>query len=398
MKIVLSTIGKFHTFDLARELHARGALHAVFTGYPRLKLRSERLPQELIHTFPWLHAPYMGLAHRRLLGRRAIRLWEYLDRITLDRHVSAHMPECDVFVGLSSSALYSGKTAHARGAKYVCDRGSSHIRTQDRLLREEHARWGMKFLGIDPRIIDREEAEYAESDRITVPSTFNLKSFTEQGVPPTKLRRIPYGVDLTRFHPTGTPDLKQFDILFVGGMSLQKGVPYLLQAYARVQHPKKSLTFAGTPNLEIIELMKRRSLWPDDARVLGHVPQHRLNDVMSRSHVLVLPSIQEGLAMVQAQALACGCPVVGTLHTGAEDLFEDGVEGFIVPIRQPEKIAERLQEIADDTSLRLGMSEAGIARVKRLGGWSVYGGQAMALYEELVSNSGLSVAAYEGAS
>ena len=54
---------------------------------------------------------------------------------------------------------------------------------------------------------------------------------------------------------------------------------------------------------------------------------------MSRSHVMVLPSIEEGLALVQAQALACGCPVIGTRHTGAEDLFSDGNEGFIVPIR-----------------------------------------------------------------
>ncbi len=89
-------------------------------------------------------------------------------------------------------------------------------------------------------------------------------------------------------------------------MSLRKGVQYLLQAYARFQHPRKSLTFAGTVAPDFIEMMKRRSLWPDDARVLGHVPQPRLKDLMSRSHVLVLPSIEEGLAMVQAQAMACG--------------------------------------------------------------------------------------------
>jgi starch synthase len=118
-------------------------------------------------------------------------------------------------------------------------------------------------------------------------------------------------------------------------------------------------------------------------RLLGHVPQPQLKDVMSTSHVLVLPSIEEGLAMVQAQAMACGCPVVGTYHTGAEDLFTDGVEGYIVRIREPDQIAERLQRIADDATLRSRLSVASLERVKRLGGWHAYGTSALATYESV---------------
>jgi len=106
---------------------------------------------------------------------------------------------------------------------------------------------------------------------------------------------------------------------------------------------------------------------------------------MSRSHVLVLPSIEEGLALVQAEAMACGCPVIATDHTGAEDLFEDGTEGFIVPIRHADAIAARLQQLADDPDLRARMSEACIARVRRLGGWHEYGSRALAAYESLLT-------------
>jgi glycosyltransferase involved in cell wall biosynthesis len=389
MQVVLSTIGKFHTFDLARELHAHGALQAIFTGYPRFKLPSEQLPADVIHTFPWVHAPYMGFRYRRFLGKRANQLWEYLDKITLDRYVSARMQECDVFVGLSGSALLSGQAAQARGAKYVCDRGSAHIRTQDQLLREEYALWGVEFAGIDPRVIDLEEAEYAASDVITIPSAFSLQSFIQQGVSIKKLRRLPYGVNLERFHCTAAPDVRRFDVLYVGAMTLQKGVQYLLQAFTRLRHPAKSLTFAGAPNPEFVSLMRQHSLWPHDAKVLGHVPQHRLKDVMSRSHVLVLPSIQDGFGMVQAQAMACGCPVVSTEHTGAADLFYDGREGFIVPIRQPDSLADRLQRLADDPALRSRMSAAAVVRVKQLGGWRDYGNQALSIFESLTA-SGLS--------
>ena len=382
MKIVLSTPGKFHTFDLARQLHARGALQAIFTGYPRFKLRNEQLPEASIHTFPWIHAAYMA-APQHMLGRTIKRQWEYLDRRTLDLHVSRRLPPCDVFVGLSGSALRSGKVAAERGAQYVCDRGSTHIRTQNRLLLEEHTLWGQPFHGIDPRIIELEEAEYAQAHCITVPSSFNVQSFVEQGVPPAKVKLVPYGVDLSRFRPTARPAEDRFAVLFAGGMSLRKGLPYLLQAYSLLRHSRKSLTLAGAVNDSFIRLMKQRRMWPDDVQVLGHVPQHKLKDLMSRSHVLVLPSIEEGLAMVQAQAMACGCPVIASENTGARDLFEDGKEGFIVPIRDPQTLTARLEALAGDSTLRHRMSEASLALVKSLRGWHDYGERAVAVYKGL---------------
>jgi alpha-maltose-1-phosphate synthase len=387
MKVVLSTIGKFHTFDLARELHAQGALESIFSGYPSIKLRAERLPANRMHSFPWLHAPYMALRPQRHLGVWLTQLWEYLDRVSFDRYVSRRMPNCDVFVGLSGSALKSGLAARAHGAKYVCDRGSSHIRAQEQLLREEHELWGFSYAGIDPRIIDREEAEYAAADCITVPSTFARESFISKGVAPDKVRRIPYGVNLDKFRSVAAPLAGHFDVLFVGGMTLRKGVQYLLKAYAALQHPKKSLTLAGAPDPHFIDQMKRRNLWPADVQLLGHVSQQRLKEVMSRSHALVLASIEEGLAMVQAQAMACGCPVIGTDNTGAADLYENGKEGFIVPIRQPELIAERLQTMADCAPLQEQMSKASLARVAHLGGWSSYGLEALKTYESLLSSS-----------
>jgi glycosyltransferase involved in cell wall biosynthesis len=385
MRVALSTIGKFHTFDLARELHAHRALQAIYTGYPRFKLRGERIPADLIHTFPWLHAPLMGFRYGRLLGTRFNRLLNYLDRITLDEFVSSQLPECDVFVGLSGSALRSGRRAQARGAKYVCDRGSSHIRTQDRLLREEHDLWSLRYEGIDPRVMELEENEYAAADCITVPSTFSLRSFVESGVAQPKLRRLPYGVDLSTFEPRGQPDPARFDILFVGGMALRKGVPYLVQAYRKLRHSAKSLTFVGSASPALMAALKARGQWADEARVAGPIPQPALKDIMSRSHVLVLPSIEDGFGMVLAQAMACGCPVIGSFNTGTPDLLTgEGREGFTVPIRNSDAIAERLQQMADDPALRTRMSEAAIARVKQLGGWRDYGNEALAIYAALL--------------
>ena len=86
MKVVLSVLGKFHTFDLARELHARGALGRLFTGYPRFKLRKEGLPAQLLDCYPWVNAPYLAFPRREKLGATLLRGWEWLNCITFDAY------------------------------------------------------------------------------------------------------------------------------------------------------------------------------------------------------------------------------------------------------------------------------------------------------------------------
>lgn len=384
MKVALSTIGKFHTFDLAYQLYQLGALSAIFTGYPRFKLKAEQIPQTLIHTFPWIHAPYMRMPYRESLPKWLIEQWEYFDKVTLDYYVSRNMPNCDVFVGLSSSAILSGEKAHKMGAKYVCDRGSSHIKTQDNLMREEHAVWGVPYEGIDPRVIAREESEYAAADCITVPSIFSERTFVDQGISAQKIKRIPYGVNLNNFYPLGEQDPNEFNVLFAGGMSLRKGIPYLLKAFQKLKHPNKKLVFAGAISPSLVALMRANKLWDENISLLGHLQQSQLREQMSKSHVLVLPSIEDGFGMVLAQAMACGCPVIATSNTGAEDIIDDGKNGFIVPIRNVSSLAEKLQLLADNKVLHQEMRLASINKVREIGGWVDYGKKALSVYQGLI--------------
>lgn len=386
MKVALSTPGKFHLFDLARELHAREALAGICSGYPRFKLRGEHLPPEKIHTYPWIKTPYMAFKWRDRLPRRVVADWENLIARSFDSWTSRYLPACDVFVGLSGSALNTGRRVQQRGGRYVCDRGSAHIRFQDRVLREEHDRWGLEYQGIDPRTIEREESEYEQSDAITVPSGFAWKTFVDEGIPEKKLHRLPYGVNLTRFEPVSSPAKERFDVLFVGGMSLQKGIPYLVKAFIALNHPAKRLHLVGMPSERLIEALKRKGLWDSQIEVVGHVPQYQLKHLMSKCHVMVLPSVQDGFGMVMAQAMACGCPVIASEHTGARDLYEDGLEGFVVPIRDADALAQRLQQLADDPALRDLLSARSLARVQGLGGWSEYGDRAFQIYRSLVAS------------
>jgi starch synthase len=385
MKVVQTVHAKYHHFDLARQFHRQGMLAAIFTGYPRWKLRDEGLPPDKIRTFPWLRTVLMAQYRHGLVNPWLDRQLNWLAGQTLDAHVAARLPECDVFVGISGAGLKTSAVVKRRGGHYICDRGSAHIGFTERILREEFKRWNQTLPAFDSRMVAKEEHEYAAADVITVPSQFCVRSFVEMGVPAGKIRRLPYGVELGRFRPTTSPASDRFEVLFVGAVSFQKGVPYLLGAFERLKHPRKRLRLVGAVSEEMKAFLRERKF--DGVEFVGAVPQPELVPMMSASHVLVLPSIQDGFGLVLGQAMACGCPVICSTHTAGEDLVRDGVGGFVVPIRDPGAIAERLEQLCQDPELRGRMSRAALKRVRQLGGWDEYGTQYGQLCRQLAERS-----------
>jgi glycosyltransferase involved in cell wall biosynthesis len=381
MRVVQSVHSKFHHFDLARQLHRRGMLEAIFTGYPRWKLKDEGLPGDKIRTFPWLRTLIMAKARFGLENRWFDRELNWRAALMLDAYVASRIPDCDVFVALSGAGLKTGSLVRRRGGRYICDRGSTHIRFAERMMAEEFERWSQRCPGIDPRPVAREEEEYSTADRITVPSEFCVRSFIEMGVPPGKLRKVPYGVELSRFRKVADPPRDRFEVLFVGQGSFRKGVPYLLDAFEALKHPRKRLRLVG-PMLQEMKTFLRDKHF-EDVEFVGGVPQSDLAPILSSSHVMVLPSVDEGLAMVLGQAMACGCPIICSTNTGGEELLSGALSHFIVPIRDSAAITARVEELCQDHELRSRVSEACLEKVRHLGGWDDYGSRYAAVCREL---------------
>ncbi len=383
MRICQTVFGVFHSFDLARELHRRNHLERIFSTWPWRRLQREGLPKELVGTFPWIHTPDFLLARLGLMTRWLDDQASYANALAFDEYTLRAIPDCDALIAISGSALKTGRLVQKRGGKFICDRGSSHSRYQEELLAEEYRRWNVETAPNDPRDIVREEAIYAEADAITVPSTFALESFVEMGVAREKLHRIPYGVRLDRFSPVMEPPSDRIEFVFVGSVSLRKGIPYLLQAFARLQHPRKRLRIVGSVSREIQPVLAR--LPTENVEFLGLLPQAELPAILSGSHAFVLPSVEEGLALVQAQALASGCPVIASRNTGSEDLYTNGVEGWIVSPRDVDALAAAMQMLADDPTLQQRMRSAALTRVASLGGWQTYGDRWEQLLLQLTS-------------
>ena len=281
----------------------------------------------------------------------------------------------------STFGLRAIRRAKARyGALTVCDHGSSHIRIQDELLREECVRCGVADSRVDPRYIAKQEAEYDEADVVLVPSTYSRQSFVQAGVDPDKVVTVPYGVRLENFFPAQKRD-DVFRVLCVATLSVRKGIRYLLEATSRLALPNSEVVLRGATLPVSRQLLARYEgqfrLHPPASR---HT--HELRDLYSQASVLVLPSIEDGFGLVMSEAMACGVPVIATTNTGAPDLITDGTDGFVVPIRSATAIGERIEYLYSHPEERAAMGRAALEKVRSLKGWQHYADQVLDTYRE----------------
>lgn len=377
MKVCLCSPGRFHGFDLAAQVARLGHLARLYTGYPVWKV--DGVPRELVSSFPWLIGPMMLL--NRHNHEMAARL-KWLASELFDCWAMHALERCDVLHFSAGSGLRTLRGAKRRyAAVTVCDRGSTHILEQEALVAEEYDRWGVPRRPVSRRIVDKQLQEYQEADVIVVPSTFVYNSFVRHGVPCDKIAKVPYGVDLRVFRPIPKTD-NVFRVIYVGVISFGKGIPYMLEALAPLRLKDFEIWLVGPVQQETRRFIET---YRDSIKLFGFVPRNELYRYYSQASVFVIASIDDGLPTVMAQAMACGLPVVATDRTGAEDLFTDGVEGFIVPARSPEAIREKVIHLYEHPQEREEMALAALRRVRALRGWNHYGEQMVSVYRHALS-------------
>ena len=297
-----------------------------------------------------------------------------------DAFAAKTLKKSDIYVGWAGYALKTLRRAKQLGAKTVLERGSSHIEYQQEILREEREKFGIKVRGVHPKMIKKELQEYDEADYITVPSSFVKRTFLEKGFPETKLIQVPFGVDLSAFHQIPKTD-NVFRVIFTGGMMLRKGVHYLLQAFSELKLPNSELLLIGTMNDEMKPFFKK---YEGCYRYIGHVPRKYLHKYYSQGSVFTIMSIEEGLALVQPQAMACGLPVICTTNTGGEDIVRDGKDGFVIPIRDVGALQEKLLYLYENQDIRDLMGQSAKERVRTGFTWDDYGKKTIKEYERIL--------------
>jgi glycosyltransferase involved in cell wall biosynthesis len=366
--VTVAGLAGTHPLDLARQMSARHILAAYYTTLPRSRTPGVSAP--VIHR----HLLLLGALHAFSRGWLPVseqtvgRLVEH----EFDRWASGRLVEADIVHAVAGIGRRLRIAARQRfGALTVCDSGTTHARFHEALIDAEHAAWRVAPPVWDQKRLASIEEEYAESDLIVAPSRFAYDSFVSRGIAPEKVALVPYGVDTELYRPVPKPD-RVFRILFVGALSLRKGIQYLLEAVSSLKWRDAEFIIRGGETPESETLLKRYTGSIPLTRVPAQ-PRRELKNLYSSASVLVLPSIEDGFGLVISQALACGTPVIATTHSGGPDVIEHGVNGFVVPPRDPRALADALTRIHDEPSLLDQMRVEARRRVERARGWSQYG-------------------------
>jgi glycosyltransferase involved in cell wall biosynthesis len=265
----------------------------------------------------------------------------------------------------------------------LLERGSSHILYQNKILAEEYDLFSYKKNPIDPKIIQKEIREYNLADYIVVPSEFAKRSFIDHGINKNKILKIPYGVNLKQFNRSFLKN-KEFTIICVGTVSLRKGSYYLMKAFKELNLTNSKLIFVGTIDPEIQQIIKP---FVNDSNInfIGHVSQNRLKEFYSTSHISVICSIEEGMAMVQAQAMASGVPLICTTNSGGEDIVDENVNGFICPIRDVEYLKEKISFFYNNRNILKLFSDNAYNKAQNFLSWDNYGKRVSEEYKKLAT-------------
>src|SRR3989344_3191877 len=270
MRVIISVPGRFSLFGLAQQLLKRDYLEQLITSYPKFEVKKYGIPKEKVSSI--LIKEVMLRGWQKLPGfLQNIYNPQCLIHQIFDKSAANRLRKADIISGGSSVFLHTLRKAKEMGMITIVEHGSSHIVYQNDILKEEYEKFGMKikpFYLPHPKIIEKELQEYKEADYVSIQSLFVKRTFLEKGFPEKKLIHIPYGVNLLALRQVLKTD-NVFRIIFAGGMSLRKGVHYLLQAFSELNLPNSELMLIGTINDEMkpffkkYNVMKRNPKYPN---------------------------------------------------------------------------------------------------------------------------------------
>jgi glycosyltransferase involved in cell wall biosynthesis len=294
--------------------------------------------------------------------------WVFWHNAQFDRWVASHLPKFgNLAFGYESSSLLTFRRARELGLPCVLYQPIACAEKAVALLDEERERFPaladtLRYNWFPQEELERRREERNLADAIFCASNFTKQSLVQVGIPAKKILVEPYGVDQTVFAPSEEKFFR-FSVIWASSYTQTKGIGYLLEALAREPVPGIELVLAGYPyGTDAV------ALYEDRVRVrrLGHITRRELGQVMGRCHAHVFPTLLEGFGRNIIEAMASGLPVITTANSAGPDLIEDGVTGFIIPIRDVDAICEKLAWVSDNPEAALEMGQRARERVSSL--------------------------------
>jgi glycosyltransferase involved in cell wall biosynthesis len=273
-------------------------------------------------------------------------------------------------------ALDSFRAAKKMGVKCLYDHPVAHWRTVRSIMSEEaqlQPDWLETLPGFKDSLekLERKDLELQHADRIYVASEFSRSSLSGCPFPIAPIVVNSYGAPYRASMSSRLPAQKKpndpLKILFVGGLHQMKGISYLLEAKKQLGS-MVSLTLIGAL---LTNKCRALNLGLSSNRWISGMPHDEILAQMREHDLFVFPSLCEGFGMVITEALSQGLPVITTPHTCGPDVISDGVDGFIVPIRNPQAIVEKVELLYRNRDRLEEMSLAALQKASQLT-WGAY--------------------------
>jgi glycosyltransferase involved in cell wall biosynthesis len=284
-------------------------------------------------------------------------------------------PTPTIVHGFEGTALRFLMMGHRLGARTVLDSPSAH-----ELASQLHIESGG-----DPELIRRTtekvRSERAAADIILAPSDFVVDRLVEGGVQASRIVHIAYGADLPPrrvVRPRTT-----FTALFVGRVTAAKGVPDLLDAWARFNRRPAQLVVVGAPLPEAAPWTKHPAA---EVSFRGHLSGPDLAQAYADADVFVFPTRGEGSARVVYEAMAAGLPVVTTRQAGS--VVTDGFDGMVIEAGDREALLYALQQLFDNPAEAARMGGSARETIEQKYTWPEYRRKIAALYQDISSGQG----------
>ncbi|TWR25386.1 glycosyltransferase family 4 protein [Mucilaginibacter achroorhodeus] len=385
-RVVITCGTKFHSDYVAEQLYKYGLLEKAITSHPRSRyVNRTNIPAEKLKFLtPIFVLPYF-LKKAGTVGRWLARSIEYRLPALFDYYASKNLRKANISITWSWSGLHTIRAIQkAQGIAIVEESGSCNLE-QSKLLQEEYSMLGLEFPDPTPSfIINRELQEVKLADYILCPSNYVAETFIKNNLPREKCVIIPYGVNLTLFNHY-QEEKPEFSILFVGTIGVRKGLIYLFKALELIHktQPLKCLLIGTVEESfrPIFDIYKHLFTY------VGRVEQKELSKYYNSASAFVFPSLDEGMALVQLEAMACGLPLICTTNSGGDSIVQEGSDGFVVPIRDHILLAEKISFLYKNPEVLKDMSAKAVLKAKKFT-WDAYGDKLCSFINQLSADIG----------
>ena len=238
-------------------------------------------------------------------------------------------------------------------------------RVEVEMVQEEEKRWAewtLQPLEVPAEYFRRREQEWALADTVAVNSEFCRQALVKQGVPPEKLAVIPLCYELDNRGP-GTAGRGQpsghLRALYLGQVILRKGIQYLVEAAKLLEHEPVQFDIVGPIGISETVLASA----PRNMTFHGRATRDQTANWYRQSDVFILPTLSDGFAITQLEAMSYGLPVITTPCCGA--VVTDNTDGLIVPSRDANALAKAVQRYLSERGLLESQSNAALTKVRQ---------------------------------